>query len=494
MASFFLLDLPELVLREILSHLNVQEKCRLRAVCKHLQEYVDLSLQYLILYDFRSPLGHRWPSGERIQENEMARITTNENFNVLTFENRVFKNVKKLYLHQIKYARRLLYSLHHLKKLEVLSLHSCYDSCRSFVQLSLRLPNLKVISLRDTRFAENLNLHTPKLEKFYNRLCKYFKVRFKHPETLRFVESFYLNFGRGLVNLEELHCAKLSRSFDLNDYPNLKRLNIIASQASLPDAERVIEQRRRLNRFDLEILICGFRGSRITLKEDPIHFLQWFKFANTENLREFCGNYPKLVGRIPFNLEITYNELLEYFDPVPGDFFSKFSNIFHVIVAKEVTSSFDEQNLISFLRKSNVWCLTIAALFSQQLYDRLPSIKTITFLTIKKFSLQTSLNFLGDFKNLESISLYQSKISVNAIELAFKSSKYLFAFRFNEEDSRSESKLIVENFGMEVTGRHGSPYNLTILFEGLRIIECASLSELIRCLNEDENVQKNLRD
>lgn len=151
----------------------------------------------------------------------------------------------------------------------------------------------------------------------------------------------------GLVNLEELVCQRLDSSFDLNDYLKLKRMNICPFHLTLLDAQRMIEQKERLCRLDLEMLICDFRGSIGTVIRDQIREHGDFCFKKSAFVAELAENYPNMVGRYPFQITISYPELADHFDPIPDDFFHKFPRI-NVIVDRGV----NEKHFISFLKKN----------------------------------------------------------------------------------------------------------------------------------------------
>ena len=488
-----LADLPVLVLQEIIPYLNVREKCYLRRVCKALRVLVDSIPQSLALYEARQASGKRWPfTNESIKETEMVEIATQSEADRFSFENPVFRSVRRLCMHQICNPTRLYSSLPFLEQLEVLRLKIYWNT--KLNELTLKSPSLKVLFIED---CQQMNLQAPRLEKLYTRTSRHFDLNLKHPETLRFLECVVLNFTPGLVNLEELVCQRLDSSFDLNDYPKLKRLNICSTQDGLPEVQRVIEQRERLGHLNLEILICGFRKSIVTIKQDIIPHQHKFKFANSTHIAEFALNYPNLVGQIPFDFNIVYHELIDHFDPVPGDFFQKFSNIIDVSVRRQV----NEQHFISFLRRSSVWYLKLATSFSQNLYDQLPSVKTIRLIEIVKAKKQTNFNFLGNFGHLEHVTLYHSQIPIDAIRRTFESSKYFYSFyNFRGVSDLSYNRmadnmlLTIKNYSIEDWSfNQAKSYCLDIELGGYRAYKFASLSEVISCIQEDERVREHLR-
>lgn len=475
-------NVPVLVLREILRHLGVKEKCQLRRVCKYLRELVDSTPQNLILYGRDQLIRGQWPStNEEIKETEMMKISGQIEANNFSFENPFFRSVRKLLIDQIHF-RTLFSSLRYLEQLEVLCLNISNNQ-KWLEEFTLELSNVKILSVCNS----NLTLQAPRLEKLYTRISSHLKLRLKYPETLRFLECYFMKSIPGFVNLEELVCEELDSSFDLNDYPKLKRLNLCPTRRTLPNVKRVIEQKERLGRLDLEILICGFRGSIGTVIRDQILENRYFNLANSAFVVELAPNYSNMVGRFPFQITISHHDLVDHFDPVPGDFFHKFPNIEMVIVDREV----DEKHLISFLRRSWTSGLCLETLFSQDLYDQLPLLKAISYLEITKAKKQTNFNFLGNFRNLSTVVLFQSQIPIRAIRRAFENSERFRHFHIYQEDSNTtheQNQLLLINKYPSIQSRQCS-YLLRFNMGERRSYIFSSLNEVIRCIREDEQIR-----
>lgn len=88
-------------------------------------------------------------------------------------------------------------------------------------------------------------------------------------------------------------------------------------------------------------------------------------------------------------------------------------------------------------KKIPVRDLSLRTPFSQDLYDQLPSVRSIEILLIAKAKKQTNFNFLGDFRQLYSVNLFHSRIPVRAIRRAFESAESaesFFDFHIYRED------------------------------------------------------------
>ena len=470
-------ELPLLVWAKIIHNLSVKEKCRLRLVCKALKELVDLhGPTDLVLHEAGSPPGTKWLlTNEEMRERTMVCVSSTKPADV-GFDRYFLGRLRRLCIYHANQADHLLVGVNCLDQLEVLHVVGIdgFDS-KEGPELSIELPNLKVISVEQTYVQ--FYLSTPKLKsvfEFENAPA----IRFKYPETVRFLKRFgtfenYLFANDRPKQLEEIICRRLNRSFDLDDYPNLKKLSVYPDQETLPVVERIIGQKNASNRHDLEILVSGYREIRptfISFPFGPHHFQN-----QPDQTRQFANNYADWVGGMPFRFGFCYDTLIRHFGgSLPADFTEKVDEI-GLLAVWGRDQGVSETDLLNFLRKNYVRELVLKekVAFSQAFHDLLPMIRGIKQLVLR-YSGPENFDFILNFKSLDALELIETgKLPIRTVHSAFKNLKSLFWFQFvKDRNGNLSSGLILRNVSNQSsTNRPRSaglswhyPYELSFTF------------------------------
>ena len=181
-----------------------------------------------------------------------------------------FEHLHKVYLCEIgENVDCFLEEVKLLANLKVLMIHEEQIKCRTLSSASLER-----LSVKCSDFGP-IKLDTPMLSCFVlwnnfkrfeqfetvsNRLVDIqFPLKIKRLECFR----FDLNLNR-LKNLETLVCRVITFEFQLNDFKSLVRLEIFPrTERELPVIRRIQDDRERLNRTDLELIVSGFKETPI---------------------------------------------------------------------------------------------------------------------------------------------------------------------------------------------------------------------------------------
>ena len=205
-------DLPVLVLQEIFSFLNIQEKLRVRSVCRQFKFIVETvnHQRNLCLYSTGYPYNQRWCfSKQKVMEEDMLYLQLEidlDNSRKFDLQIEFLRNLQMLYLHRV--GPKIDYFLEQVNclcKLKVLMI----DGSRIKLE-KLSSSCLEKLSLRNCGFRL-IELDTPNLTSFVlwndegaiEFAVFRFPLKVKHLECFQFDSSVLM----GLKNLE----TRLSR-------------------------------------------------------------------------------------------------------------------------------------------------------------------------------------------------------------------------------------------------------------------------------------------
>lgn len=175
----------------------------------------------------------------------------------------------------------------------------------------------------------------------------------------------------GLKNLETLICKEITSDFKLNHFKRLTRLELCSgNEEQLQVARGIREERRRLGRDDLEMLVSGFKENFVfsASPHPPIFYSpEYFEYA--------VQNHSDLVSRIPWELYFNVSTLLRCANSIPADFFNKFPAIkwIHAFGYDELITESERSSLIELIKRSNTKELHVDGLkLKSEFYDRYP--------------------------------------------------------------------------------------------------------------------------
>ena len=278
------MDLPDLVLLELFSLVNVQERLgTLRLVCRRWKQLVEYLLKMqgsLIVYHAHRPFRRRWPSDDRPLS---CLDTMSQSFFHLLLANDRYKWIKKLYLYQLGSASfegaglmvKLVDCMCQLEELAIDRSHRCYRKLAEETNIDLQgltFPNLRVLSVKRAKFGEIYNIIAPRLERLVvwadpeeeNPM-----INLSHPEQLKYLQCDLIDGQtRKFCNLEHLIAQHVQSDFELSHFSKLKRLDLCldphyelysVDRDLLVSVQSLLEQRERLKLEQLEITNFGVR-------------------------------------------------------------------------------------------------------------------------------------------------------------------------------------------------------------------------------------------
>ena len=488
------MDLPDLVLSRIFSHLNldITDKFRLRLVCKRWKEFIDLQIgakRSLCVYDECAywvdelncyPYKDRWPSnGELISHSDVLTQTL--------FENRLghFWGIQRLALHRTRKEtfgdQKVLPKLLELLSsgLVELTLFATglvkEDGPVKLKRLSF--PVLKSLSVKD-EFTEPLQIVAPELEKLIIEHCAKYETRFErnppvvlsNPEKLKHLECPMVDqfTPKYLPNLEHLTVRCMEQlPFDISDYHKLKRLDLwisIFHSEPEPMFENFLQQKRNLRMKELTITHFGFKKC-FAIQAGPGSFPEFANMlylddrtaAIIENLAEFIDAY--LDQRFGIFLCPVDLDHLSHLDSLVG-FFCRTN---FVELSVESFSCEQSDRLIRFMR--GVQGLETLRLnkckFSQQFYELLKSVLFISELVLRDCSEIETYDFIGHINGLVHCEVYQKTAPFEPFFSAFKKSKLTsLLFRTSNLNFWLQSKTCFFYLNSEIEKEFESPEDL----------------------------------
>lgn len=504
-------NLPQLVQIEILSYFNFPERTILKLVCKKWKGFVESNAKNaLCLYERFNPIGKTWPfTNKKIKYEETIRIIPNYiiwpkkcgkvNLNY-------FERIKKLTFYYLCGNNIFFYcaNLNHFQQLEVLCIKS-KEKISPF-PVEIKLSSLNMLYVRG---SQRIKLNAPNLKKFvyWNFNEKVFYKDHFFEEILHCVSydwcnldklsyfkcQFFVFIEAKMENLEILICQKIKDGFNLKNYPKLKRLELYPTDLSI--VEKINDQIRELNLFDLKFIVSGFENLNFCFNDKLIRNGCWDKrcYDLNKNQTMFLSkNYPSLTGKIPWPFVIDYSTLIECFKVIPIDFFNIFTRVYKV----NVDGAVDEKSLLIFLKKSGLKFLSIKnneGICKKEFYNQLPLIKSIRTLEIVDYNCR-DFSFLLLLRNIEVIDLEGSKFTSYLMCQLFKSNKHFHTFRFKRFKHKKGLEIIDEKFDtfdydIEIIPFEKSYYVL-LLFHTNSRFKSENLDEIVSSAKNDDHFKK----
>ena len=440
-------NLPEVVLKEIFDFLTIREMWRVRSTCKKWKFVVDTWCRprSVCIHSTSYPYNERWCfSDQRVVEDEMIYLKFHLKTNRL-FDLRMefFRNLQKVYLYHLMEKVDLFFEeASQLTRLKVLMIEERCFPPRTLSSFSLEKLSLKVFNLG--RFQ----LNTPNLSSLilWDITCMLPRdppvLEFSFPLKVKHLEctDFTHNLGSQLKNLETLVCIEILFDFQLNEFKSLTRAELWSFAAF-----RTVEnQKRRLNRMNLQVLASGFDAE--TVAGEPLEIQEKFfcspitiekgKLAMSSSFLEMAErNRWNLAGSIACTFDLDNLEpesLISFASKIPRAFFDKLRMGRIFFSSNEI----DQSALVELAgRCSPSYYSASRCRLSRSEVEKLSRIQSI-----KRFHGSCdieSADYLLNLKNLEDLQINSPKISIDFICKLFKELKFLYALYFESPESTS---------------------------------------------------------
>ena len=409
-------QLPDVVLFELFSLLNWEEKIRLKGVCRRLNtlltDHLTDTSGRLFVHNNVVSLNKNWGSIDKpVKCGELIHV----NLLLRCLEFGYFKNVKCLYLYDLNDSSHipsphyqdpvLLNCLARLDELFVNGGMEVYD-----------FPKLKSINIH--YHCRRVSINSQRLERlvFWNFLASQ-PITLSNPEMIRHIEcGFFMEPGfrlNSFPNLESLNCQVISANFQLSNYPKLKKLGVCPTidhqEEEFNKVKRLIAEKQTLRRSELEITVSGFKGIDSTVFEEKIDLL----YMKVEHVRKLRKHFANFVGPVPGETEF-------HLDPsVNLEGLSRFTRHLNIF-AVEIHDDPNPKLIIKFLREINgVFDLALVnCSYGTEFYNQLNSVPSINELYFGEcqMSAVTNYDFIGTIKFLRSVYIEDTVFPLEELE------------------------------------------------------------------------------
>lgn len=439
-------SVPDLVLYEILSLFNLEEKLKLKSVCRRwLMIIENQPIKSLFLHELEISLKENWDFNNRkIKANELMEF---ELFLKCLDEKYLnFNNLKDLYIYKLslsKMTQPISKLLSLTSQLEKFFITGCSMET-TFLNIfqNLEFEKLKVFGIKE--FRKDLKINAPKLERFIcwnvekERQMPFLRkhiviISVSNPEKIKFIEcesfndSFQLN---EFINLEHLVCQNVNSNFNLKNYSKLNQLELCPNkntdvQNELNIIRNINDQKRYLKRNDLKIFASGFEFNCdcacVCLRKCEHQLFANYLFLYFKDIEVLENNFSKFNRTLPW-----YTEIMERDSNTNLIDLSNYRFFFSKMNIKKIRIKDDKnfKNLIKFINGINgLDDLSIGMCSNQEFLDELKSIYCIHRLEISNKSINLNFNFLSKIKFLRSFSVGGCSFPLEPIINEFKKSK-----------------------------------------------------------------------
>ena len=419
----------------------------------------------LCIYQYSYPFEEKWAfSNEKVACEDMLYCDLTGSDNVKSKLIPYMEELERLYLYWTgESSRFFLQNLPLLSKLKVLIIRDEYSSlCDNGKLELLSSKSLEKLSLTFTKpTGTQLDLDTPSLhslvvwERSVNSLGDPINYFFRYPLKVRYLQCIDFNSMLGVCkNLEELVCWQISFPFDLNDYRSLRKVNIYPLLNDEHDSlNRLTEQRDRLHRKNLQILVFGFDCTRIYhYNIDSYSHM----FLDKDNLKILAANRSKLIDPIPWNCFFEFEPLYEVFGRIRKDLPKIFSRIQTVKMEtqRQALVELKASDVINILTETKVVELILEKCnFQREFYKLLPAVQSIKRLRITEQSLDCEhYAHLAKLNNLNLVYINSEMLSKEFV-YKFVNSKFFNFLNFVHVSTK-------DYFDLSINKLKGKRYHL----------------------------------
>ena len=422
-------ELPELPLEQILSHLNLEDILKLKALSRGWYHRIDSFRVKTLCFSVKQSGfirgKSRWVSG--IFAKNFIHSTRISSF-FDTFGQTILFNLKHLRLCDLQLNRtaftNTLNSFLQLEELDIIRFDLSLPD--SNMKMEVKLPMLHSIHLEQVKKMKRLVLNAPRLKKVKLWKCQN-ELKLVHEQS---VERLFLDFRRfsalknlrKLKNLRNLQYLQYNWEFPiestlLSSLEKLKEVHLFYSQ----QVKSLFEQKQRYGRAELKIYLHGLLLSG---PEDPaIPLLYCF---NGRSLSYLAENPSALSDEIPFYDSPYYHDIEPIGRGLEMNILKKFTNLKRINVGHSIQ---DPQRFLGLLKNlDNIEELHIFAVQKKYLFDRLPEYSAVQCLAI--YGTLSDFRFLLRLKNLIVLNLNGSIDSVRTIRTVLNKLPFLSEFYF----------------------------------------------------------------
>ena len=444
-------ELPDVCLRKILGFLNLRDLVKFRAVSRQFKAYAEETPVELTVSDRRTSCGFwcEWYDTDR--QIELGSSISPNVFDSVRSSLKLDQQLKFLHVHLQRtpadFDIEILNTFKQLVHLE-LGLRPRKN------QLTLTLPNLKVLNVRFGLDKCSFVLKTPKLEILVCFLIT--NIRAEHPETIKRIECDCLDTN-DLAPFENLQVLICHCGFDVLDgirLSNWSALNELHIRSE--SLEEVAEDEPDFDEFRSSLLNL-MRNRTKSKREELKLYLEEVLLVNPVEQLAGCFQHPytidgftgkktsklthgkdlwllknfRLLHRdsYPHLTLVRFGELMKLDVELSGDFFDRFPRIRVLVVSGPV----DRDRFEWFLQHATAVRKLVLnnASLDQTFMDRLPQINDrLTSLTVNESCLIKNFDFILQLKQLREFETDRRLDSLDLPERAFRQLNELERFDF----------------------------------------------------------------
>lgn len=418
-------NLPAELIEHIFDYLNLEERIRLRNVCKTFKYLIDnlkSNGDYLLISETDIHLNRdikTWFIEEYkpIKQHQLylpafkiERLFTKSYRTVLNKLKNLIFYIKHNYKGENKILNRLFSNVNSFQNLEKLHIEKWfnidYDDYHRNVQLNL--PKLTIIYL-DSVTLHNLHLNLPKLTRIVLDCdLDETNLTFQHPETVQFIHlDSYKSVLKELKNLEYLYCSNMENADDhlLASFVNLKEIHLFRNADD--QIVKLIDQKQLLRKEDLRIYLNGVRLDNL---EDYRNFVR--KKSDKDIINIYCSGEFDLADSIPSSVTIFYDEIEKNSLYLSEKLVEKFVRLDVIYASEKVNNQANLERFISICKRASIIDIFNAYL-NQSFFDKLPLIApnvlhlelVMEFIDTKKcdFEFVLGLKFIEYFRSVKNV-------------------------------------------------------------------------------------------
>lgn len=457
-------ELPLLVLQEIFSFLSWPDRLKCKGVSKQWKFVIETAgAPPLCLYTREFPGKLKWCFSDRDVLSEDTVYLDPDKFGRLSSKIKLFRGLQKLCLFRVELSQ-VLKDLHLLRELKVLMIHHCWK--KTDENITLNLSCLEKFSLKESHFFQmfdSIDFNTPNLSSLVvwngaglsSQAPTELKIKFRFPLQIRHLECVLFDSNLCVLrNLESLICQKIVCPFTLEDFGSLRILELFPRKENeLEYIRAIMDEKRRIKRDRLEIIVCGFKDLCVTFQpedqEDQVHSRSFD--LNEHYLREVAEHPDKLVGHIPWEVVCwwSFPAFYRIFREIPENFIKKIVNFNEIRIGdskrRRKMKCPNSTYVLQLLAQSRPKRVIISYDFDREFYKQLVSIKSIEELNVNARYENLDFDLFLELQNLRSLRVRTEKLPIEFISkifqlkfmrsFVFSYSKFYIAFALSEENN-----------------------------------------------------------
>lgn len=223
--------IPNEIIVKIIYFLPFKEINRCKLVCKRFNLVIEtnIKLKNLVICDYLPIKERCFTFYKPIDCTHFIKITNQKLDLILSkLDQSMFTNLRRFYIINIYDKFFEIDFLNNFKQLESLEILNIKLTPKS-TSCTLSLSCLKVLNIDNVNIKGQIIFKTSALEKLRFNLdeLNLKRIKFEHYESIKILElNKFNNCAKLFSNLECLFCQQRIKKFDLNDWPNLKEIQV----------------------------------------------------------------------------------------------------------------------------------------------------------------------------------------------------------------------------------------------------------------------------